>query len=210
VIVTEDPARPTRWTSPAAAYRVGVGDSHWELADATLAQAIAWAEARAEGGAYTLDVVTPHGPGIVQLVGEAVTARRAETPMARPRSATIPAGLTVELSRATVMAGRSHEADRWMQMLEDRADECVATLDAERMALEIIFRLRDSGKDHLFWVSIHGEGRGLDLENPIDRDHVEQAMRTKEPGWVAAEPQLLLLPAPVREAIESWALRPQD
>lgn len=34
-----------------------------------------------------------------------------------------------------------------------------------------------------------------------------QARRTKEKGWVQAEPQLLLLPDPVRRAVLSWAVR---
>ena len=55
--------------------------------------------------------------------------------MTRPRS--IPDGLVLELSRGTVLPGGSAEADRWMAMLNDRLDECVATLDRERMAVEI-------------------------------------------------------------------------
>ena len=122
---------------------------------------------------------------------------------------TIPAGLNVELSRARVLPGQSAEADRWMQMLNGRVDECVATLDAERMALEIVFRLQEDGEEYLYWVSIFGStGRGLDVSIPIDRDHDAIARRTKEPGWVEAEPQFLLLPDPVRESILSWALRP--
>ncbi|HST66326.1 MAG TPA: DUF6176 family protein, partial [Mycobacteriales bacterium] len=101
--------------------------------------------------------------------------------------------------------------DRWMAMLNDRVDECVATLDAERMAVEIVFRLRADGADHLYWVAIKGAGGGgLDLTNPIDRDHEAQARRTKEPGWVEAEPQVLLLPDPVRRAVLAWALRDAD
>lgn len=34
----------------------------------------------------------------------------------------------------------------------------------------------------------------------------EQAGRTLEPGWTEAEPQLLLPPAPARDAVLSWAL----
>jgi len=34
---------------------------------------------------------------------------------------------------------------------------------------------------------------------------VEQGERTIAPGWTEAEPQLLLLPGPVREAVLSWA-----
>jgi hypothetical protein len=123
----------------------------------------------------------------------------------------IPEGLVVELSRCTVLPGASEEADRWMAMLDDRVDECVATLDAERMAIEIVFRLKEDGKDYLFWVAVRGkDGAGLDLSNPIDRDHDAQARRTKEPGWVEAEPQVLMLPDPVRDAVLSWALRPAD
>jgi uncharacterized protein DUF6176 len=123
----------------------------------------------------------------------------------------IPDGLVLELSRGTVLPGASAEADRWMAMLDDRLDECVATLDRERMAVEIVFRLREDGGDHLYWVSIKGAGgSGLDLSNPIDRDHDAQARRTKEPGWVEAEPQVLLLPDPVRRAVLAWALRDRD
>jgi len=127
--------------------------------------------------------------------------------MTRPRS--IPEGLVVELSRAKVLPGASGEADRWMRMLDDRVDECVATLDRERMAVEIVFRLQEDGEDYLYWVAIKGEG-GADLESSehqIDLDHQAQARRTKEPGWVEAEPQVLMLPDPVREAVLSWAMR---
>jgi hypothetical protein len=111
------------------------------------------------------------------------------------RSRSIPEGLVVELSRASVLPGASAEADRWMKMLDDRVEECVATLDRERMAVEIVFRLQEDGHDYLYWVAIR------------DKDHQAQARRTKEPGWVEAEPQVLMLPEPVREAVLAWALR---
>ena len=129
--------------------------------------------------------------------------------MTRPRS--IPDGLVLELSRGTVLPGGSAEADRWMAMLNDRLDECVATLDRERMAVEIVFRLREGETEHLYWVAIKGAGgSALDPADPIDRDHETQARRTKEPGWVEAEPQVLLLPDPVRRAVLAWALRDRD
>jgi hypothetical protein len=129
--------------------------------------------------------------------------------MSRPRS--IPDGLVLELSRATVLPGASAEADRWMAMLNDRLDECVATLDRERMAVEVVFRLRDGEAEHLYWVAIRGAGgSGLDLSKPIDRDHEAQARRTMEPGWVEAEPQVLMLPDPVRRAVLAWALRDRE
>ncbi len=127
--------------------------------------------------------------------------------MTPPRS--IPDGLVVELSRAEVLPGASGEADRWMKMLDDRVEECVATLDRERMAVEVVFRLREDGRDFLYWMAIRGEG-GEPLEtseHQIDKDHDAMARRTKKPGWVEAEPQVLMLPAPVRDAVLAWALR---
>ena len=126
--------------------------------------------------------------------------------MGRPRS--IPEGLVVELSRAKVLPGAGPEADRWMRMLDDRVEECVATLERERMAVEVVFRLHEDGDDYLYWMTIRGEG-GEPLESSehaIDRDHMAAARRTKEPGWVEAEPQVLMLPDPVRDAIFAWAL----
>jgi hypothetical protein len=55
----------------------------------------------------------------------------------------LPVGMTVELSRATVLPGKSDETNRWMAMLRERHAECVATLDRERMAVEVVFRSRD-------------------------------------------------------------------
>ena len=124
------------------------------------------------------------------------------------RPASIPEGLVVELSRGKVLPGASAEADRWMAMLNDRLDEAVATLDRERMAIEIVFRLKEGDDEYLYWVSVRGaHGASLDLQTPTDRDHEAQARRTKEPGWVEAEPQVLLLPDPVRRAVLAWALR---
>jgi Family of unknown function (DUF6176) len=121
--------------------------------------------------------------------------------------ASIPDGLVVELSRARVLPGASAEADRWMAMLNERLDECVATLDRERMAIEIVFRLKENDEDYLFWVSVHGPDGGTpDPDNALDRDHIEQAKRTiAPPGWTDATPQVLMLPDPVRDAVLSWA-----
>lgn len=131
--------------------------------------------------------------------------------MTKANPVSIPEGLRVRLLRATVLPGAEAEADRWMAMLNERLDECVATLDRERMAVEIIFRLREGEDDFLFWVTVKGAGgAGLDESIPIDRDHAAQSRRTKEPGWIEAEPQVLLLPGPVREAVMSWAVRKEE
>lgn len=93
-----------------------------------------------------------------------------------------------------------------MDMLHERYDECVDTLDAERMAFEATFRHTDSdGTEWLYHVSLYGEGgSGLNISNPVDRAHQEYAHRCKEPGWEELRPVLMLAPAPVRIAMESW------
>lgn len=119
--------------------------------------------------------------------------------------------MAVQLSRATVLPGRSAEADRWMAMLRERHDECVATLDRERMAVEVVFRSReDDGTEYLWWFALKWVDSATLSGSPfqIDADHGEQARRTKEPGWQEAELQVVFLPATVRAAVERWSVRP--
>jgi hypothetical protein len=118
----------------------------------------------------------------------------------------IPPGLRVELSRARLQPGKSELADEWMAMLNERIDECVATLDREKMALELVFRRSDEDGEWIYWVSIYGPGgAGLDESVPIDRDHAAYGRQCKTPGWEEASPQFFLAPEPVRNAILSWA-----
>ena len=123
--------------------------------------------------------------------------------MSDERPCSIPAGLRVDLSRQRVLPGKSAVVDEWMAMLNDRLDECVATLGAEHMAVEAVFRdTDDDGVEWLYWVTLQGEGGGaLDESNAIDRDHVAMAKRCKPPGWLDAKPQLLLMPDAVRRAV---------
>lgn len=66
--------------------------------------------------------------------------------------------------------------------------------------------LRDEHGEWLYWFELAGEtGSGLSEERAIDRDHIAHAQRAKEPGHVTATPEVLLLPAPVEQAIRAWA-----
>jgi hypothetical protein len=124
----------------------------------------------------------------------------------RPKS--IPQGLRVRCARARIRAGMEEEAGRWMRMINDREPEAVQTLERERVALEIVFRERDDDGDWLVWVMIQGDhGESID-DSPfaIDRDHRAFAERVKEPNRPDAEPQALLMPAPVRDAVLRWSL----
>ena len=125
-----------------------------------------------------------------------------------PMPPTVPPGLYVELSRHQVKPGMSGEADRWMQMLNERVAECIATLDAERMAVEAVFRLKDEHGDWLYWLEICGiDGKGLDETHDIDRDHIAFSDRAKIPGHEKAQTEVLFLPDAVRDVILRWAVR---
>lgn len=120
--------------------------------------------------------------------------------------ASIPAGLHIELTKHKVIPGQSDEVDRWMAMLNARHDECIETLEPERMAVEAIFRLHDEQGEWLYWLEIRGsEGAGLDPQWDIDRDHMAFAARAKVPGHDTARTELVLMPAPVRDAVLRWA-----
>jgi hypothetical protein len=119
---------------------------------------------------------------------------------ARPSS--IPVGLNVQLFRAKVINGQSSTVDEWMSMLNDRLDEGEATLERERMGVEIVFRQRDGDTEYLYWIVICGEGESVESSHhQLDIDHVAYDERCRERGWETAQPELLLLQAPVRRAV---------
>jgi hypothetical protein len=123
-------------------------------------------------------------------------------PTARP--STIPRDLRVRYARRRIRPGMRAEVDRWMDMLNERCDEAVATLERERVAAELVFRDGDA----LVWVMIQGEGGAAIDDSPfaIDREHAAFAGRCLLPREPEAEPLVLLLPAPVREAVLASAL----
>lgn len=121
--------------------------------------------------------------------------------------ASVPPGLSVTLHRARVKPGRSEEADEWMRMLNDRLEETRATLDRERMAVEIIFRLSEDENDYLYWVTVKGEG-GVSVgssDHALDRDHLAYDERVRERGWTLGTVELLLMPPAVLDAVLNWA-----
>jgi hypothetical protein len=99
------------------------------------------------------------------------------------------------------------QAGRSMRMLNDRCSEAVQTLERERVAVEAVFRERDEHGDWLVWVMIEGEGGESIADSPfeIDRDHAAFVTRCTLPNRRELEPQLLLMPQPVRDAVQRWA-----
>jgi hypothetical protein len=125
--------------------------------------------------------------------------------MCQERLLSILPGLVVRLSRAKVLAGALAEAGQWMAMLT------IAWMNAWPASTVSGWPSRSpsgcEGTARAVLVSVHGaDGASFDPDSAIDRDHLEQAKRIEEPGWTEAEPQLLLLPGPVRDAALSWAL----
>jgi len=127
-----------------------------------------------------------------------------ESPFPMPLS--VPPGMRLELSRSRLLPGAQEETERWMDMLHERYEECLDTLSAERMAFEATFRHTDSdGTEWIYHLSLHGDsGGGLDLSNPVDQEHLAYAKRCKEPGWEELRPVLMLVPRPIRPALEAW------
>ncbi|MDQ3544557.1 MAG: class I SAM-dependent methyltransferase [Actinomycetota bacterium] len=108
----------------------------------------------------------------------------------------------MSLHRGKVVSGQSSGVDDWMDMLNARLDECVATLDRERMGVEIVFRQRDGDDEYLYWVQVRGDGASVETSPAqLDLDHVAFDERCRERGWQLGEPELLLLPAAVRAAV---------
>lgn len=100
------------------------------------------------------------------------------------------------------------EAREWMGMLNDRLDEATETLAREQTALELAFLDTDEdGQQWLVWLQIQGEAGESITTSPheIDTDHIAYAERCKEPGWRLAEPQLLLAPKLVKDALQRAA-----
>lgn len=124
-----------------------------------------------------------------------------------PMPPSVPAGMQLRLSRAKVVPGQEQEAEAWMDMLNRRYDEAVATLPRERAAFESMFLSREpDGSTWLYHLELFGDsGGGLDPEtSDVDREHIEYGRRVKLRGWEELEPKFMLAPDHIREAFERW------
>ena len=120
-----------------------------------------------------------------------------------PMPASVPSGMRMELSRARLLDGAESSFDDWMEMLHERYDECLATLDRELMAVEATFLNREAdGSWWMYHFQMMGEGSpGLVPDNPLDQAHLEYGMKTKHAGWEELQPRFFLCPEEVRAAV---------
>jgi hypothetical protein len=82
--------------------------------------------------------------------------------------------MRVEMSRFRVLPGKAERVDAWLQLLNDRMPETLATLEREAMKFEAIFRERIGADDYLTWVTVQDE-KGADVRtspHEIDRLHL--------------------------------------
>jgi hypothetical protein len=123
-----------------------------------------------------------------------------------PMPPTVPAGLRLELSRSRIVDGHEAEFDEWMKMLNDRYDESLAAIPAERAVFEATFRHTEGdGTTWIYHLSLVGEnGGGLDESHQIGADHAAFSRRVKEPGWEELQPKFMLTPAHILATMTAW------
>lgn len=118
-------------------------------------------------------------------------------------------GHSTEFMTFRVKAGMEALADEWMRVLQQRRDECIATLDRERMHYECIFRSERDGRLYLSWFSVQGRGgepvRGS--PHPIDRMHLDYWDRCIDRD---AAPEKMEHVASFVPPLVAWAVRSRD
>jgi hypothetical protein len=118
---------------------------------------------------------------------------------------------TTEFVTFAVTAGKESRAGEWMALLKARRQECIATLERERMHFESIFRHESNGRLHLSWFAAQGAG-GADVESSdleIDRLHTAFFRECIDPGVPPIKHEHLMdfVPAEVASAIEAREAR---
>lgn len=120
--------------------------------------------------------------------------------------------MRLELSRAKLLSGEEARFEEWMDMLNTRYDECVATLDQERMGFEATFVHQEAdGSWWMYHLQLGSQDSpGLVIDNDLDRGHDAYARATKYPGWEELRPMFMLCPETVRGALTDAAQHAPD
>ncbi|WP_253917393.1 DUF6176 family protein [Glutamicibacter halophytocola] len=119
----------------------------------------------------------------------------------------VPPGMRLELSRSRILDGHDQTFQAWMNTLNERYEECEATLSGQRAAFEATFRhVEADGSVWIYHLSLVGEdGGGLNEQQEIDAVHQGYARKAKMAGWEELEPKFLLMPDHLRTSMEHWA-----
>lgn len=83
--------------------------------------------------------------------------------------------MKTEFTTFRVKKGREDRAVAWMEMLQDRKKECVATLSREKMGYESVFKMVIGERLYLSWFSVQGEAAESvdDSEHEVDVLHCQ-------------------------------------
>ena len=114
--------------------------------------------------------------------------------------------MKVELTRFRIKPDKLSRVDEWLKTMNDRIDECVETLEREKMYVEVVFRERYKGEEFLYWFSIqHDSGEPLDTSpHEIDKIHRSFGEECIDLTYGAVEPlpQVVMIPKRVAEAMD--------
>jgi hypothetical protein len=80
-----------------------------------------------------------------------------------------------EFMTFAVVPGKEARAQEWLQMLQARQSECVATLDREHMHFESIFRHEANGRLYLSWFSVQGPAGAHVASSEFEVDKLHMA-----------------------------------
>ncbi len=112
----------------------------------------------------------------------------------------------VVLDRFHVKSDKKERAREWMGILNQRIDECRATLEAENMFFEAIFSEELGNEMYLWWVEFKDVG-GRPIQDSIaeiDRIHLALWEECIEKGSrQVMRTELVLIPEYIRKAIAS-------
>ena len=112
----------------------------------------------------------------------------------------------VILDRFDVKSDKKERAKQWMEILNQRIDECRATLDAENMHFEAIFSQEIGDEMYLLWVEFKDSG-GRPIQHSaeeIDCIHLAFWEECIEKGSrQVMRTELVLIPEYIKKAIES-------
>lgn len=111
---------------------------------------------------------------------------------------------SVVLDRFTVKLGKEARAHEWMRELNERIEECRATLDQEKMYFEAVFSEERDGRMYLYWTEFKDPGgqQVRESEAEIDQIHLafwDECIESGSRKVMATE--LILIPQFIRDAI---------
>ncbi len=108
--------------------------------------------------------------------------------------------MKTEFTIFRVRQGKEARAEEWMQLITDRRDECIATLEREAMYYESVFKTWFDGRLYLAWYSVQGDIHGdvTESDHEIDKLHCAFWDECLELEWKPVDMEHVVSFAPER------------